>query len=61
MRLLFRFYDPSAGHVSVHGRDVRDWDLESLRTPVGAVPQDVVLFNDTVRYNIEYGRPGASG
>lgn len=60
LRLLFRFYDPSSGCVSVNGHDVRDWDLESLRHPVGAVPQDVVLFNDTVLYNIEYGRPGAS-
>eukprot|EP00892_Ulva_mutabilis_P004061 jgi/Ulvmu1/2026/UM120_0022.1 len=59
-RLLHRFYDPAHGSVRIAGRDVRDWELESLRAPIAAVPQDVVLFNDTIGYNIEYGRPGAS-
>lgn len=59
-RLLHRFYDPAAGSVRIAGRDVREWDLTSLRQPIAAVPQDVVLFNDTVAYNIGYGRPGAS-
>lgn len=58
-RLLHRFYDPTAGSVRIAGRDVREWDLASLRRPIAAVPQDVVLFNDTIEYNIEYGRPGA--
>jgi ABC-type transport system involved in Fe-S cluster assembly fused permease/ATPase subunit len=59
LRLLFRFYDPSAGSVTISGRDVRDWELASIRKPVGAVPQDIVLFNDTILYNISYGRPSA--
>lgn len=42
------------------GRDVRDWDLTSMRTPLATVPQDVVLFNDTIRYNIAYGKPDAT-
>jgi ABC transporter ATM len=60
LRLLFRFYDTTSGVVSVGGRSVAEWDLESLRSPMGSVPQDVVLFNDTIFYNISYGRPGAS-
>lgn len=59
LRLLFRFYDPTAGTVRLHGRDVREWDLPSLRQPMGSVPQDVTLFNDTILYNISYGRPEA--
>jgi ABC-type multidrug transport system fused ATPase/permease subunit len=59
-RLLFRFFDPEEGSVTMAGRDVRDWSLDSLRRPIAAVPQDVVLFNDTVRYNIEYGKPGST-
>jgi ATP-binding cassette subfamily B protein len=59
-RLLFRFYDVNAGAVRVDGQDVRDVTQESLRHAIGVVPQDTVLFNDTIRYNIAYGRPGAS-
>jgi ABC-type transport system involved in Fe-S cluster assembly fused permease/ATPase subunit len=59
-RLLFRFYDTTAGRVLVDGQDIRDVTQESLRAAVGVVPQDTVLFNDTIRYNIAYGRPGAT-
>jgi ATP-binding cassette subfamily B protein len=59
-RLLFRFYDVSGGHVRIDGRDVRDLTQDSLRAAIGVVPQDTVLFNDTIRYNIAYGRPGAT-
>jgi ATP-binding cassette subfamily B protein len=59
-RLLFRFYDVTDGAVLVDGQDVRDVTQDSLRATIGVVPQDTVLFNDTIRYNIAYGRPGAS-
>jgi ATP-binding cassette subfamily B protein len=59
-RLLFRFYDTTAGHVYVDATDVRDFTQHSLRAGIGVVPQDTVLFNDTIFYNIAYGRPGAS-
>ena len=59
-RLLFRFYDVTGGAVLVDGLDVRDPQQDSLRAAIGVVPQDTVLFNDTIRYNIAYGRPGAS-
>ncbi|MDD2878416.1 MAG: ABC transporter ATP-binding protein/permease [Acidiphilium sp.] len=59
-RLLFRFYDVSEGAVLVDGIDVRDLAQHSLRAAIGVVPQDTVLFNDSIRYNIAYGRPGAS-
>ena len=59
-RLLFRFYDVDAGRVLVDGQDVRDVTQQSLRQSIGIVPQDTVLFNDTVEYNIAYGRTGAS-
>ena len=59
-RLLFRFYDVSAGRILIDGHDIRDVTQESLRAAIGVVPQDTVLFNDTIRYNIAYGRPGAS-
>ena len=59
-RLLFRFYDVQSGSVSVDGQDVRDVTQESLRKVIGMVPQDTVLFNDTIAYNIRYGRPDAS-
>lgn len=59
-RLLFRFYDVTEGAVLVDGADVRDLAQSSLRAAIGVVPQDTVLFNDTIRYNIEYGRPGAT-
>jgi ATP-binding cassette subfamily B protein len=59
-RLLFRFYDVTQGAVTVDGTDVRDLTQHSLRAAIGVVPQDTVLFNDTIFYNIAYGRPGAS-
>jgi ATP-binding cassette subfamily B protein len=58
-RLLFRFYDISGGTVTVDGQDIRGVTQESLRAAIGMVPQDTVLFNDTIAYNIAYGRPGA--
>jgi ATP-binding cassette subfamily B protein len=60
LKLIFRFYDPSGGSVAIDGQDLRDVTQESLRQALGLVPQDVVLFNDTIRYNIAYGRPDAS-
>jgi ATP-binding cassette subfamily B protein len=59
-RLLFRFYDVTGGCVLVDGQDVRGMTQQSLRAAIGVVPQDTVLFNDTIRYNIAYGRPGAT-
>jgi len=59
-RLLFRFYDPDAGQIRINGHDIRTLSLESLRALIGVVPQDAVLFNDTIEYNIGYGRPGAT-
>ncbi|MEO0387538.1 MAG: ABC transporter ATP-binding protein/permease [Pseudomonadota bacterium] len=59
-RLLFRFYDVGAGRVVIDGQDVRDVRQDSLRAAIGVVPQDTVLFNDTIGYNIAYGRPGAT-
>jgi ATP-binding cassette subfamily B protein len=60
LKLLFRFYDPSAGRVLIDGQDLRDVTQASLRGALGLVPQDVVLFNDTIRYNIAYGKPDAT-
>ena len=59
-RLLFRFYDPQAGSIRINGLDLSDYSQDSLRRNLGVVPQDTVLFNDTIGYNIAYGRPGAS-
>jgi ATP-binding cassette subfamily B protein len=59
-RLLFRFYDVNAGAIEIDGQDVRDVTQDSLRRAIGVVPQDTVLFNDTIYYNIAYGRPGAT-
>ncbi len=59
-RLLFRFYDADIGAIEIDGQDVRDVTQDSLRRAIGVVPQDTVLFNDTILYNIAYGRPGAS-
>jgi ATP-binding cassette subfamily B protein len=59
-RLLFRFYDVTGGRIRVNGQDIRAVRQESLRAAIGIVPQDTVLFNDTIEYNIGYGRPGAS-
>ncbi len=59
-RLLFRFYDVNTGRISVNGVDIRDVTQASLRAAIGIVPQDTVLFNDTIYYNIRYGRPSAT-
>ena len=59
-RLLFRFYDVNTGHVLIDGNDVREVKQNSLRKGIGIVPQDTVLFNDTIRYNIQYGNLDAS-
>ena len=59
-RLLFRFYDVNGGSISIDGQDIRQVTQTSLRQAIGIVPQDTVLFNDTVEYNIAYGRPGAN-
>ena len=59
-RLLFRFYDVTGGAVRIDGQDVRDVTQDSLHARIGVVPQDTVLFNDTIHYNIAYGRPDAS-
>jgi ATP-binding cassette subfamily B protein len=59
-RLLFRFYDVSGGRITIDGQDIRAVTQESLRAAIGIVPQDTVLFNDTVYYNIAYGRTGAT-
>ncbi|GFR45594.1 hypothetical protein Agub_g6989, partial [Astrephomene gubernaculifera] len=60
LRLLFRFYDAQGGAVRVGGQDVRQVTLASLRSAIATVPQDMVLFNDSIYYNIAYGRPGAT-
>lgn len=59
-RMLLRFYDPQQGRILIDGQDIRELKLDSLRAVMGVVPQDTVLFNDTIGYNISYGRPGAS-
>src|SRR5204862_4948657 len=59
-RLLFRFYDVTDGAIEIDGQDIRDVTQDSLRRAIGIVPQDTVLFNDTIYYNIAYGRPGAT-
>ncbi len=59
-RLLFRFYDVDGGRITIDGQDIRDVTQQSLRAAIGIVPQDTVLFNDSIEYNIAYGRPGAS-
>ena len=59
-RLLYRFYDPTAGRISIDGQDIAEVTQKSLRAAIGTVPQDTVLFNDTIGYNIAYGRDGAS-
>ncbi|MDE2258599.1 MAG: ABC transporter ATP-binding protein/permease [Xanthomonadaceae bacterium] len=56
-RLLFRFYDASSGRITIDGQDIRNVTQQSLRAAIGIVPQDTVLFNDTIYYNIAYGRP----
>ncbi len=59
-RLLFRFYDVDSGSITINGQDVRSVTQDSLRAAIGVVPQDTVLFNDTIAYNIAYGRPDAT-
>src|ERR1041385_3521958 len=59
-RLLFRLYDVSSGSLTIDGQDIREVTQASLRAAIGMVPQDTVLFNDTIRYNIRYGRWEAS-
>jgi ATP-binding cassette subfamily B protein len=59
-RLLFRFYDINDGHITIDGQDLREVTQTSLRQAIGIVPQDTVLFNDTIEYNIAYGKPGAA-
>ena len=58
-RLLFRFYDVDAGRILIDGQDIRHVTQASLRAAIGIVPQDTVLFNDSIYYNIAYGRPDA--
>ncbi len=59
-RLLFRFYDVTGGRITINGQDIRDVTQQTLRRAIGIVPQDTVLFNDTIYYNIAYGRPDAA-
>ena len=59
-RLLFRFYDVNSGRITIDGQDIREVKQESVRAAIGVVPQDTVLFNDTIYYNIAYGRPDAT-
>ena len=59
-RLLFRFYDVNSGAILIDGQDIRQVTQVSLRNAIGIVPQDTVLFNDSIAYNIAYGRPGAA-
>ena len=59
-RLLFRFYDVTGGRITIDGQDIRAVTQDSVRAAIGVVPQDTVLFNDTIGYNIAYGRPGAT-
>jgi ATP-binding cassette, subfamily B, heavy metal transporter len=59
-RLLYRFYDPDGGRITIDGHDLRDLTQASVRAAIATVPQDTVLFNDTIHYNILYGRPEAS-
>jgi ATP-binding cassette subfamily B protein len=59
-RLLFRFYDVQKGRITIDGQDIRDVTQLSVRSAIGIVPQDTVLFNDTIYYNIAYGRPSAA-
>ncbi|MBN4678593.1 ATP-binding cassette domain-containing protein, partial [Pandoraea nosoerga] len=59
-RLLFRFYDVKSGAIEIDGQDLRDVTQSSVRAAIGIVPQDTVLFNDSIYYNIAYGRPDAT-
>ena len=59
-KLLFRFYDPSSGNIMIDNQPLKDVTQSSLRSNIGVVPQDTVMFNDTIEYNIAYGKPGSS-
>ena len=59
-KLLFRFYDPSSGNIMIDNQSLKDVTQSSLRSNIGVVPQDTVMFNDTIEYNIAYGKPGSS-
>lgn len=59
-RLLLRFYDPDSGNISIDDQDIKNLSLDSVRSVMGVVPQDTVLFNETIGYNISYGKPGVS-
>ena len=59
-KLLFRFYDPSSGAITIDNQNIKNVTQSSLRSNIGVVPQDTVLFNDTIKYNISYSKPGAS-
>lgn len=59
-RLLFRFYDPLRGGVKINGCDIKYYTQKSIRNSIGIVPQDTVLFNDTILHNVRYGRPSAT-
>src|SRR5207249_11278889 len=59
-RLLYRFYDVASGRILIDGQDLRTVQQRTLRAAIGIVPQDTVLFNDTIEYNVAYGRPGAT-
>lgn len=60
LKLLFRFFDAQHGVIRLNGVDIKEYTVESLRSSIAVIPQDTVLFNDTIRYNIAYGRPGAT-
>lgn len=60
LRLLYRFYDVSSGGITIDGHDIRDLKLDSLRENIGVVPQDTVLFNASIMYNLRYAKPHAS-
>jgi len=60
LRLLYRFYDPQQGKITIDGQDLRHVTLDSVRQSIGVVPQDTILFNDSIFYNIHYGRPSAT-
>ena len=60
LKLLYRFYDPSEGKITINGRDLRDYNLDSVRKHIGVVPQDTILFNQTLHYNIAYGKTDAT-
>lgn len=60
LKLLFRFYDVDKGAIEIDGTDIRDMKLESLRNFIGVVPQDTILFNDTVMFNLLYAKPDAT-